>query len=98
MPQTMIVSVNCRSTRGPCSEMASGNHQCLLTNMPTEPSVMIQMAIPRARPIDYLPLKRLRAKSEVRIAFTLSALPFALCRSPIQDHHSEQQRQVQHGS
>src|SRR2546427_11373144 len=62
MPHTVIVIMNWRSTLGPCSEIACGNHQCLLTNMPTEPSVMIQMAIPRAGPIDYLLLKK--AKSE----------------------------------
>src|SRR5258708_37046990 len=52
IPTTTMVIMDWRSTAPPCSEMDSGNHQCLLTNIPTDPSVMSQMASPRTRPIE----------------------------------------------
>src|SRR5437899_2387526 len=96
MPTTMIVIVNWPSTRGPCSEIACGNHQCLLTNIPTEASVISQITIPRARPIGYLLLNGQRAKGQVRNCSELIRLPLCSLPSPIQDHHPKQQRQVKH--
>src|SRR5258708_1687427 len=55
IPTATMVIMNWRSTAPPCSEMDSGNHQCLLTNIPTEPSVMSQITSPRTRPIRVSP-------------------------------------------
>src|SRR5437660_1245465 len=70
--------------------MDSGNHQRWLTNIQTESNVMIQMAIPRTRPIGYLLLRELRAKSKelgrqttlASFRSRLSTYLFALCPLP----------------
>src|SRR6266404_9544878 len=76
MPHTIIVIMNWRSTSGPCSEIEAGNHHFLETNITTEASVMIQMASPRTRPIEYLLLPECQL---LVVRSELGALYFVLC-------------------
>src|SRR5437868_7093337 len=104
MPTTMMVTRNCRSYAGPCSEMAAGNHQRPFTNNHTERPVITQRNTARARPISRLlcvnrePSIVTRRGSSPGMESRLHLVTVHGLRSFVEDHQPEQDGQVEHGS